>query len=130
MTNDSETTLKFLREKVRDFVDERAWQTFHSPKNLSMALAIEVGELMEHFQWITQEESRQLDSEKRIAVSEEMSDVLCYLLAMANELDLDLATSFERKMELNRKKYPAEKYRGRYGDEDSRPVKNADSVSS
>ena len=95
-----------------------------------MALAIEAGELMEHFQWITQDESRQLDPEKRVAVSEEVSDVLCYLLAIANELDLDLAMSFGRKMELNRQKYPVEKYRGRYGDEDSRPVENADSVSS
>ena len=125
MATDSETTLLEIREEIRQFVGERDWQMFHSPKNISMALAVEAAELMEHFQWITQAESRDLDPEKKIAVGEEMSDVFCYLLAMANELNIDVAASFKRKMELNRQKYPAEQYRGRYGDEDSRPVKQA-----
>ena len=122
MTSDSESTISQLREEIQQFVAERDWKMFHSPKNISMALAIEAAELMEHFQWISQDESRHLDAEKKIAVGEEMSDVFCYLMAMANELDIDVAASFRRKMVLNRKKYPAEKYRGRYGDEDSRPA--------
>ena len=125
MATDSETTLLEIREEIRQFVGERDWQMFHSPKNISMALAVEAAELMEHFQWITQAESRDLDPEKKVAVGEEMSDIFCYLLAMANELNIDVAASFKRKMQLNRQKYPTEQYRGRYGDEDSRPVKQA-----
>lgn len=128
MTTDSDATLLTLRDEVRRFVDERDWQSFHSPKNLSMSLMVEVAELMEHFQWLTQDESRTIDAEKKTAVGEEMSDVFCYLMAMANELEIDLAASFTRKMELNRKKYPVEQYRGRYGDDDQRPVKHLDSV--
>ena len=128
MTTDSDTTLLALRNEVRKFVDERDWRSFHSPKNLSMSLMVEVAELMEHFQWLTQDESRTIDSEKKVAVAEEMSDVFCYLMALANELDIDIAAAFKRKMELNRKKYPVEKYRGRYGDDDQRPVKQLDSV--
>lgn len=128
MVNDSDTTLSQLRDDVRQFVQERDWRTFHSPKNLSMALAIEAGELMEHFQWISQQESCNLEPGKRQAVGEEISDVLCYLLALANELDVDMASSFRRKMELNRQKYPVEKYRGRYGDDDPRDVKQLDPI--
>ena len=122
MVNDSGITLSELKSDVRKFVEERDWKKFHSPKNLSMSMMVEVAELMEHFQWISQLESRELPAEKKLAVSEEMSDVFCYLLAMANELEIDLSSSFRRKMELNRQKYPVEDYRGRYGKDDTRPV--------
>jgi len=117
MNNDQTTTVAALREMIREFVDERDWRQFHTPKNLSMALAIEVGELMEHFQWLTPEASRELtdDREQVQAVSEELADVLCYALAIANELEIDVATAMREKMVKNREKYPAEEYRGRYG---------------
>ena len=118
--SDLDTNIGQLREVVRQFVDERDWQQFHAPKNLSMALAIEAAELMEHFQWITPQASREIsaDAEKLAAVGEELADVLCYVLAIANELDLDLSTTFDDKMKKNRLKYPAAEYRGRYGPED------------
>lgn len=115
--NDQQTTLSDLREIVRQFVDERDWRQFHSPKNLSMSLAIEAAELMEHFQWISPEESRQIaaDPEKLSAVGEELSDVLCYALALANELGLEVSTALRDKMVKNARKYPANDYRGRFG---------------
>ena len=120
--SDQETTLTQLRQIVREFVDARDWQQFHSPKNLSMALAIEAAELMEHFQWITPEASRAIgeDAEKRAAVCEELADVLCYALAIANELEIDVSQAVRQKMEKNALKYPADDFRGRYGPEDAR----------
>ncbi len=117
---DHETTIAELRNVVREFVDARDWQQFHSPKNLTMALAIEAAELMEHFQWITTDASRRIaeDPEKLTAVGEELADVLCYTLAIANELDLDLSNALREKMKKNVLKYPAEEFRGRYGPED------------
>jgi dCTP diphosphatase len=114
--SDASTTLADLRELVRSFVDERDWRQFHSPKNLSMSLAIEAAELMEHFQWIGMAESRNIgdDPAKLGEVREEIADVLCYLLALANELNLDLATAVRDKMVKNAAKYPAEQSRGRY----------------
>ncbi|MBI84032.1 MAG: NTP pyrophosphohydrolase [Planctomycetaceae bacterium] len=117
---DDETTLAELREIVRDFVDQREWQKFHSPKNLSMALAIEAAELMEHFQWISMDASRQVgkDPDKLHAVGEELADVICYALALSNSLNIDVAAAVEAKMLRNKKKYPAEEYRGRFGKQD------------
>ena len=114
--SDASTTLADLRELVRRFVDERDWRQFHSPKNLSMSLAIEAAELMEHFQWIDMAESRRIadDPVQLGEVREEIADVLCYLLALANELNLDLATAVRDKMVKNAAKYPAELSRGRY----------------
>ena len=118
--DDAQTTLAQLREQVAEFVDRRDWQQFHSPKNLAMSLAIEAAELMEHFQWLTPEQSRKLGEDQRRlqAAGEEMADVLCYLLAMANELGVDLAQAVERKMALNEQKYPADEFRGRFGPDD------------
>ena len=81
-----------------------------------MAMAIEVAELMEHFQWIGVQESRQLsaDSGELAAVSEELADVFCYVLALANELDIDLTAAIREKMRKNEEKYPADRYQGRY----------------
>ena len=120
INDDSHTTISSLRTMVEDFVSQRDWKQFHSPKNLSMALAIEASELMEHFQWISMEESSRIsaDPRKLEAVGEELADVLCYALALANTLEIDVATTLAAKMKKNVIKYPVEEYRGRYGPED------------
>ncbi len=119
ITNDAATPVDQLRGMVRQFVAQRDWQQFHAPKNISMALAIEAAELMEHFQWITVEASRaELSPEKRAAIGEEIADVLCYAMALANEMDFDIATLMREKMKKNIQKYPAEEFRGRYGKDD------------
>jgi NTP pyrophosphatase (non-canonical NTP hydrolase) len=120
-SSDNTTTVAELRKLVADFVAERDWSQFHSPKNVSMALAIEAAELMEHFQWLTTEASRELasDPEKLAEVGEELADVIGYSFALANELGLDISNAVRAKMMKNAKKYPAEKYRGRY----ERPTK-------
>ncbi len=114
--SDHETPVADLREMVRQFVAERDWRQFHTPKNISMALAIEAAELMEHFQWLTPEQSKAIAKQDKdlAAVAEELADVVCYALALANELEIDVATAMRMKMEKNRQKYPAEKYRGKY----------------
>ena len=120
--SDSDTTVSELRQLIADFVAERDWSQFHSPKNVSMALAIEAAELMEHFQWLTTEASRELAGDpKRLAeVSEELADVIGYSLALANELGIDVSQSIRAKMVKNAQKYPVDKYRGRYGPKDTR----------
>lgn len=119
---DRETTVADLRELVRQFVAARQWERFHSPKNLAMSLAIEAAELMEHFQWLDVEQSRATrDSAEALGmVAEELADVLCYALALANELQVDVATAVRKKMLKNALKYPVEEYRGRYGPRDAR----------
>jgi NTP pyrophosphatase (non-canonical NTP hydrolase) len=119
---DGDTTLGELRELVRRFVDARDWRQFHSPKNLSMALAIEAAELMEHFQWITTDASRSVadNTNKLPAIRDELADVLCYTMAMANELRIDLSDAMREKLRKNEAKYPEHEYRGRYGPEDER----------
>ena len=114
--SDSNTTVAELRKLVADFVAERDWSQFHSPKNVSMALAIEAAELMEHFQWLTTDASRELadQPEKLAEVGEELADVIGYSFALANELGLDISDAVRAKMVKNAQKYPAEKYRGRY----------------
>lgn len=114
--SDSTTTVADLRKIIADFVAERDWSQFHSPKNVSMALAIEAAELMEHFQWLTTDASRELaeEPEKLAAVGEELADVIGYSFALANELGLDVSSAIRAKMVKNAEKYPADKYRGRY----------------
>lgn len=118
--SDRNTSLAELRVLVRDFVEERDWRQFHSPKNLSMSLAIEAAELMEHFQWIDVPESREAgqDPARLAPIAEELADVLCYSFALANELGLDIATIVKDKMAKNALKYPANEYRGKYGSGD------------
>ncbi len=101
--SDSATTVAELKQWVADFVAQRDWRQFHAPKNLSMSLAIEAAELMEHFQWISPEQSRRVadDPDRLAAVGEELADVLCYALAMTNELGLDLSTAIRRKIAKN-----------------------------
>lgn len=114
--SDTTTTIAELRKLVREFVEERDWRQFHAPKNISMALAIEAAELMEHFQWLTLEASRAVRDDDTIkqAVAEELADVVCYALAMANELELDLSNAMQQKMIKNCEKYPADRYKGKY----------------
>ncbi len=118
--SDQTTTIADLRRLVADFVRERDWNQFHSPKNLSMSLAIEAAELMEHFQWLTPDQSRFISAEpdKMIEVADELADVLCYALALANELQIDIAEATGRKMVKNALKYPTAEFRGRYGVDD------------
>lgn len=115
---DLNTTVDELKQILRQFVNERDWNQFHSPKNLSMSIAIEAAELMEHFQWISQEASNNLDSQKKAEVQDELADVMCYCLAMANSMDIDLSVSIHEKMQRNRKKYPSDQFKGFYGHDD------------
>jgi len=112
---DSATTISELKNRVLAFARERDWEQFHSPKNLSMALAAESGELMEHFLWSTPEQSRAVavDAVKRQKIAEELADVIIYALEFANVTGLDVAAAIEAKMAANARKYPVEKARGR-----------------
>lgn len=112
---DDKTTLGEIKTRIRDFVAARDWQQFHAPKNLSMALAAEAGELLEHFLWCGREDSRRQVDEpaSRVRIEEELADVVIYALAFANATGIDLASAMERKIALNAQKYPVEKARGR-----------------
>jgi dCTP diphosphatase len=124
--NDTQTTVVQLRQLVEQFVGQRDWHQFHTPKNLAMSLGIEAAELMEHFQWLTPEQSRALADEpdKLSEAGEELADVFCYGLALANELGIDLSAAIEAKMLKNARKYPADEYRGRFGPEDPGQTKS------
>ncbi|MBY0522367.1 MAG: nucleotide pyrophosphohydrolase [Gemmataceae bacterium] len=112
---DTTTTLQELKEAVRRFAAEREWEPFHSPKNLSMGMACEAAELMEHFLWIDADASRQVvnDPKKLGEIADEMADVACYLLNLSLTLGVDLSEAIKAKIVKNALKYPAEKYRGR-----------------
>src|SRR5215470_12152188 len=102
-----------LRAQLRAFVAERDWDQFHTPKNLTMALVAEAGELVEHFQWLTPEQSSNLDVTVRAEVELEIADVLLFLLRLCDKLDVDAIAAAEKKLALNREKYPVEKAKGR-----------------
>jgi dCTP diphosphatase len=110
MTKQSD--LLTLRDKLRTFAEARDWDQFHSPKNLSMALMVEVAELMEHFQWLTEAQSLELAAKSKDAVSEELADILLYLIRLSDKLDVDLLQAALHKLEKNAVKYPAEQVRG------------------
>ncbi|HVU17106.1 MAG TPA: nucleotide pyrophosphohydrolase [Candidatus Didemnitutus sp.] len=112
---DTKTTVAELRERVMAFARERDWEQFHSPKNLSMALAAEAGELMEHFLWADSKASIETtrNPAKRTAIAEELADVVIYALEFANICELDLATAIGDKLAKNAAKYPVEKAKGR-----------------
>ncbi|HNQ23336.1 MAG TPA: nucleotide pyrophosphohydrolase [Phycisphaerae bacterium] len=114
--NDAQTTVAQLRQLVACFVAERDWEQFHDPKNISMALAVEAAELMEHFQWLRSDQLGLLrdDPKEMEAIGEELADVLAFVLAFANRMEIDLAAALSRKMERNARKYPAQEYRGRF----------------
>lgn len=104
--------LDALRERLREFARERDWQPFHSPKNLAMALSVEAAELLEHFQWLTESESRALAPDRLAAVGEECADVLLYLVQLADQLGIDLLDAARRKMARNALRYPVGATRG------------------
>jgi NTP pyrophosphatase (non-canonical NTP hydrolase) len=120
---DSTTTVAALREAMAHFVAERSWERFHTPKNLVMGLAVETAELMEHFLWVENEASRQvlLGPGRREDVADELADVTCYLLALSNTLGIDLSDAVVRKLAKTARKYPVEKYHGRYRAADPPP---------
>jgi NTP pyrophosphatase (non-canonical NTP hydrolase) len=105
-------SLDDLNHRLLAFARTRDWEKFHSPKNLSMALAGEAGELLEHFQWLSEAQSATLDRDKRDAVALELADILIYLLRLAERLDIDLLDAAYRKMAINEQRYPAERVRG------------------
>lgn len=114
---DHAVTLEDLREMMRVFVREREWERFHTPRNLAASVAVEAGELLELFQWLTAEEAERRSREDagfRRAVGEEMCDVLMYLISLANAVGIDVGSAIEAKMAKNREKYPPEKFRGWY----------------
>jgi len=105
-------TLLQLRDALREFAAARDWDQFHSPRNLAAALAVEAAELLEPFQWLDDEQSRNLPAQTRAAVEEELADVLLYLVRLADKLEVDLVRAAERKIACNAAKYPVETSRG------------------
>ena len=101
-----------LRDRLRRFAAERDWGQFHAPKNLAIALSVEAAELLEHFQWLTEDASRGLPAGDLAKVREELANVLLYLVRLADELGVDLAAAARDKIELNARKYPVDKARG------------------
>ncbi len=106
------TELETIKKRLREFAKERDWDQFHSPKNFSMALIVECAELVEHFQWLTDEQSKRLSEDTLDEVSLEMADIMIYLIRLADKLDIDLIETVNRKMELNAIKYPIDKSKG------------------
>src|ERR1700755_807588 len=104
--------LDTLRDRLRAFALARDWGQFHSPKNLACALSVEAAELLEHFQWMTEEQSRAPDDAQRAEIAHEAADVLLYLIQLADQLGIDLLAAADRKMALNAAKHPVESARG------------------
>jgi NTP pyrophosphatase (non-canonical NTP hydrolase) len=105
-------SLDDLGERLARFARERDWEQFHSPKNLAMALAGEVGELLEHFQWLTQAQSMELEPDRKRQVAHELADCLLYLVRLSNRLEIDLISAAYEKIVVNERRYPADKVRG------------------
>ena len=103
-------TLQTISNDLKKFALERDWEQFHTPKNLSMALIAEAAELVEHFQWLTPEESKgkNIKSDKLKDISHEMADIFIYLLRISEQLDIDLIAATREKMAINEKRFPAE----------------------
>jgi dCTP diphosphatase len=102
-----------VRNNIRTFIRERDWEQFHSPKNLAMALSVEASEIVEHFQWLTEEESKNLPSEKLAEVRDEIGDVMIYLIELADKLGIDPVEAARAKVAINDQKYPADLVRGK-----------------
>ena len=102
-----------LKSAIRVFIEERDWEQFHSPKNLAMALSVEVSEIVEHFQWLTEEQSRNLPPEKLAKIREEIGDVMIYLTELADKLGIDPVEAAKAKVEINTEKYPADLVKGK-----------------
>ena len=108
----SSIDFKTLKLRLRNFADTRDWNQFHSPKNLSMALSVEASEITEHFQWLTEDQSKNLPQNKLDEVATELADTLLYLIRLADKLDIDLLTAAQDKIDLNEQKYPVDKAKG------------------
>lgn len=106
------TSIAQLTDDIRKFADERDWDQFHSPKNLSMALAVEASEIMEIFQWLTEDQSANLPAEKLAELADEIGDVAIYLIRLSDKLGIDLLAATAAKFAVNKQKYPADKVRG------------------
>jgi dCTP diphosphatase len=111
-----------LKQRLREFAQARDWEQFHSPKNLAMALSVEVAELVEHFQWLTEAQSREVGAKVHEEVAMEIADIFIYLLRLADQLDIDPMQSAIRKIEINEQRYPVELSRGKAG----RPDKSSE----
>jgi NTP pyrophosphatase (non-canonical NTP hydrolase) len=113
---DEQTTVGQLRKAVAEFVDQRDWQQFHDPKNLAMSISIEASELMEHFQWLRNDQiSEVIDCpDSLLQVKEELADVMCFLLAFANTVGIDISEAVRDKLVKNAEKYPADRFKGRF----------------
>ena len=112
LNNSSENVLTELRDEIREFTRERDWDQFHTPKNLAASISIEAGELLEQFQWLKTGEAPEMGESRLKAVRHEMADVLCYLIRLADKLDIDLRAATLEKLELNRAKYPVDRVKG------------------
>jgi dCTP diphosphatase len=107
-----DVTLQDLRIRLRKFAAERDWDQFHSPKNLAMALSVEAAELLEHFQWLSEDDSRNLPQATRIEVAAEIADVQIYLVRLADKLGIDILEAAAAKIQRNEEKYPADRVKG------------------
>lgn len=104
--------IEVLQSALRQFANERDWEQFHSPKNLACALSVEAAELLEHFQWLAEEQSWALSDDKRIQVSSELADVFLYLIQLSDKLNIDLVQAAKDKMAINASKYPIDRAKG------------------
>lgn len=110
---DDKTSISQLKELVHDFISERDWHKYHKPKNIAVSVVLEASELLEHFQW-SPPASEKIDEEKKKQISEELADVMAYLLSLANVLNIDVSSSMVEKMKKNREKYPSEVFHGNW----------------
>jgi len=108
----SKDSLTDLNSRLKDFAVRRDWEQFHSPKNLAMAISGEAGELLEHFQWLTEQQSQAIEGKKKQEVAYELADILIYLIRMSERLDIDLVSAAYEKIAINEERYPADKVRG------------------
>jgi len=108
----SQSEVEALRRQLAEFARERDWEQFHSPKNLSMALAVEAAELLEIFQWQSEQQSLAADAKTRDRAAEELADILLYSLLLCDRLDIDLLQAAQAKLRRNAEKYPADRVRG------------------
>lgn len=103
-----------LVKELREFAKERDWDQYHSPKNLAIALSVEVAEILEHFQWLTQEETKNLDTKSLSEINEEIGDVMIYLVRLADKLGIDPVAAAKAKIIKNAQKYPVDKVKGKH----------------
>ena len=104
--------LQSLKDRLRRFAEDRDWDKFHSPKNLAMALIVEAGELVEHFQWLTEDQSKRISKDELDKIEQELADILLYLVRLADKLDISLYDAVNKKISMNQTRYPAEQVRG------------------